>query len=1223
MQLKRHLTSKHEALFEKYPLTEMDVMAYDGAFSNASPVIVPTSWPKASLEALTQFFAENVVPEIENKKQETDIPTWLSPASRDLPFDGERLHGHIRRENETSIEQLLHRIAGYLTYLALQKEIIEEDEARIFYDELQASILEQKIIPQSSVLKQLGLEWAYGVPQPSIDGPAPVGRINLGAQGGHKIGLHELSKLRQTKDLAKDFERQSRSEIGFAPSATKLYLDIDHPHAADFVDWKLSAAQKKAAFKASLELARSHIEEIMTAVREESDLGHFERFNEDCNHPLKSACQLARASMLPENIIQAAIKAEQTGQEAEEILALLKAELDSDQDIETVTGALCLPDQFMQNILEDDENIHASRLWDNVTHAIWSCGHPTLLFKDHIAKTHIAPASGDIGAGSASSAHLFLDHSGQAGATLNLIQFIDPETRKLNVESLLHCCKIWTIALDLIIDCLGVENPVAIRTIQEHRPIALSYHNLAPTLMALGLAYDSDAGRATASVITALISGAAHSCSADLAAKLEAFPAWYRNQEASMDVIKQYRLNVARPRQNQQTTVTAALLQECPEIELVQTARQLWDDVYLKTRETGLRNAQLVSLDNDRLSQLLLNCATLNCDGDSLPYQEILTEEGWEKNIHPHIGLALQNLGYSSLEMAAICSHAIGYRSLKHAPEINHASLKEFGFTDELLERIDNHLAEASNLRHIFTPWIIGKDFLIDTLNVDPDLVEDYSFDLLNWLGFSELQITEATRWVCGTGTLAEAPHLQKAHLNVFVPALSEATSDQENTLCAMAQIDMMAAIQPFVSGGIAHDLYLSGDCKIEDIQELITAAWQKELKVLNLSRLPQNQFQPIFTPDIRDDRMMGTPISEIELNLIEEVAPLPETIQEVAADHSSDRTRKKLPFRRKGYTQKATIGGHRIYLRTGEYQDGSLGEIFLDMHKEGASFRSLLNNFAMAISIGLQYGVPLEEYVDAFTFTRFDPSGKVDGNDAIKMSTSVLDYIFRELAVSYLGRDDLAHATPADLLPGTVGRTKEEQELPEEASKIAQSTLSNLQDLASKGYIRSKLSQTQSLTPSSQEEADNFEPAPFFEEGVTTASTEALLKRIEERRKELSNTAPPLYSSDSEDDLEEEIVNNPAPEINFEDALQNLAEEMHARDPETSLELSSAGKVGAGRDAFDNFAGLVNRRLEDIKKAKHHGYNGGQCPRCGSMSLLQAGHISMCDCCGKVKLHQ
>src|SRR5215510_8816366 len=280
---------------------------------------------------------------------------------------------------------------------------------------------------------------------------------------------------------------------------------------------------------------------------------------------------------------------------------------------------------------------------------------------------------------------------------------------------------------------------------------------------------------------------------------------------------------------------------------------------------------------------------------------------------------------------------------------------------------------------------------------------------MLAHLGFSRREIEAANIHVCGAMTVEGAPHLKSEHYAVFDCA-NPCGRTGKRFLSVDSHIRMMAAAQPFISGAISKTINMPNEASVEDCKQAYMLSWKLAIKANALYRDGSKLSQPLSAQLIEDD--------EAEEDLAETLAGKPqvqrvEKIVEKIVEVMVKREREVMPQRRKGYTQKAIVGGHKVYLHTGEYEDGRLGEIFIDMHKEGAAFRSLMNNFAIAISVGLQYGVPLEEFVEAFTFTRFEPAGPVIGNDSIKSATSVLDYIFRELAVSYLGRTDLAHVVP------------------------------------------------------------------------------------------------------------------------------------------------------------------------------------------------------------------
>ncbi|MEE9210060.1 MAG: vitamin B12-dependent ribonucleotide reductase, partial [Kiloniellales bacterium] len=426
------------------------------------------------------------------------------------------------------------------------------------------------------------------------------------------------------------------------------------------------------------------------------------------------------------------------------------------------------------------------------------------------------------------------------------------------------------------------------------------------------------------------------------------------------------------------------------------------------------------------------------------------------KIINRTVPEALRTLGYNEREIEEIIRYAVGHGTLEDAPGICHARLKEKGFTSAALQALEAGLASAFDIKFAFNKWALGEDFCVNILGFTQEQLDDVSFDMLDTLGFTKAEIGAANTYCCGAMTLEGAPHLKDEHLPVFDCA-NPCGRTGKRFLSAESHIRMMAVAQPFISGAISKTINMPNAADVDDCKDAYMLSWRLGLKANALyrdgSKLSQPLSAALFDNDADDE----------EETIAEKIAAAPSTERiKLVAERVIEKTverirteRRRLPQRRKGYTQKAIVGGHKVYLRTGEYEDGTLGEIFIDMHKEGAAFRSLMNNFAIAISIGMQYGVPPEEYVEAFTFTRFEPSGIVEGNDAIKMATSVLDYIFRELAVSYLGRTDLAHAQPADLLPDSIGHGHSEGDLPELNSDAMAETVRRY---ASTGYVRNQL---------------------------------------------------------------------------------------------------------------------------------------------------------------------
>jgi len=449
----------------------------------------------------------------------------------------------------------------------------------------------------------------------------------------------------------------------------------------------------------------------------------------------------------------------------------------------------------------------------------------------------------------------------------------------------------------------------------------------------------------------------------------------------------------------------------------------------------------------------VMDCDTTGIEPDfALVKFKKLAGGGYFKMINRVVPLALETLGYDEEERGEIVNYAVGHATLEGAPHINHRSLKEKGFAQAQIDAVEAGLASAFDIRFAFNRWTLGEAFCKDVLGFTDAQLDDVAFDMLKALGFDETQIEEANLYVCGAMTLEGAPHLKTEHLPVFDCA-NPCGRVGKRALSWESHIRMMAAAQPFISGAISKTINMPASAAVEDCKRAYELSWSLGLKANALYRDGSKLSQPLASSLLSEEDI--DELADEERSGNEKAQVVAERIVERYVAGPAER--QKLPQRRKGYTQKAIVGGHKVYLRTGEYDDGSVGEIFVDMHKEGAAFRSLMNNFAIAISIGLQYGVPLEEFVDAFTFTRFEPFGRVEGNDAIKMSTSILDYIFRELAVSYLGRTDLAHIEPDDMRPDTLGDGENER-LPETGETGEANPLEKAFGLASTGYVRSNL---------------------------------------------------------------------------------------------------------------------------------------------------------------------
>jgi ribonucleoside-diphosphate reductase alpha chain len=848
-------------------------------------------------------------------------------------------------------------------------------------------------------------------------------------------------------------------------AAKMVVVDIDHPDIEAFIDWKVKEEEKVAALVTGSKIVKKHLKAIMRACVNCEGPGD-DCFNPEKNPALKREIRAARREDVPDNLIKRIVQFARQG-----FTEVSFDTYDTDWDSEaylTVAGqnsnnSVRVTDEFLQAVGADSEwtltrrldgkpakTVKARALWDKIGYAAWASADPGIQFHTTINDWHTCPAGGPIRASNPCSEYMFLDDTACNLASLNLLQFRDPATKRIDVDSYEHAVRLWTVVLEISVLMAQFPSKEIAQLSYDYRTLGLGYANIGGLLMSSGVAYDSEAGRAIAGALSAIMTGVCYETSAQMSRERGPFARFAENRESMLRVIRNHRLAAHGERAGYEgLAVTPVPLDRaaCPDPLLVERAAAAWDRALSQGEAHGYRNAQVTVVAPTGTIGLVMDCDTTGIEPDfALVKFKKLAGGGYLKIVNRAVPEGLRALGYRESEIAEIEAHAVGHASLAQAPAINTATLRAKGFTDEKLAAIEAALPSAFDIKFVFNKWTLGVDFLTGALKVAPAQLEDRNFDLLAHLGFSKAEIEAANTHVCGAMTLEGAPHLKPAHYPVFDCA-SPCGRTGKRYLSVESHIRMMAAAQPFITGAISKTINMPNDATVEDCLGAYMLSWRLALKANALYRDGSKLSQPLSAQLLAgdDDIDAVDAVEEIvAANMPARAAALAERIVERVV-HQVVREREKLPDRRKGYTQKAAVGGHKVYLRTGEYADGRLGEIFIDMHKEGAAFRSLMNNFAIAISLGLQYGVPLEEYVDAFTFTRFEPAGPVQGNDAIKNATSILDYVFRELAVSYLGRNDLAHVSPEDIGHDVLGKGEHEGKAPETSS------------IVSRGLLRSK----------------------------------------------------------------------------------------------------------------------------------------------------------------------
>jgi ribonucleoside-diphosphate reductase alpha chain len=641
------------------------------------------------------------------------------------------------------------------------------------------------------------------------------------------------------------------------------------------------------------------------------------------------------------------------------------------------------------------DTLQAKDLWKLVAEAAWGCADPGVQYDTTINRWHTCPNTSRINASNPCSEYMFVDDSACNLASLNLTKFLD-ENGTFDVEGYRHAVRIFFLAQEILVDFSAYPTEAIAKNSHDYRPLGLGYANLGTMLMLLGLPYDSDEGRAMAGAITAIMCGHAYRVSAEVAGSKGAFAGFAKNRDPMLRVMSMHRDAAYQINRD-----------KCPDV-LWRAACEDWDEAVRIGQANGYRNAQATVLAPTGTIGLLMDCDTTGIEPDfSLVKFKKLAGGGYFKIVNQSVPEALRRLGYSEHEVMEIVAFVSGTNTVLAAPHVNRASLKQRGLTEADLAKVERALPGVFDLSLAFAPWVLGEESFT-RLGVTPELRNKPGFSLLKFLGFTSAQIEEANEVIVGRMTVEGAPHLRLEHYPVFDCA-NRCGKTGQRFLAPMSHVRMMGATQPFLSGAISKTVNLPNEATVEEVQKIYEEGWRLGLKAVALYRDGCKASQPLSTGS-KDKSDKKDEVEDTESSL--PTAALPVPTQHVMLRPNG--TRVRMPKKRSGFTQEATVGGHKIFLRTGEYLDGSLGEIFVDMHKEGAAFRSLMNCFAMAVSVGLQYGVPLKTFVEQFTFTRFEPQGTVVGHENIKIATSIVDYIFRVLGVEYLDRYDLAHVAPA-----------------------------------------------------------------------------------------------------------------------------------------------------------------------------------------------------------------
>jgi ribonucleoside-diphosphate reductase alpha chain len=972
---------------------------------------------------------------------------------------------------ETSVRQVAHRLADCWRNWGSHYGYFNSDEdAQVFYDELVYSILIQSCAPNSPQWFNTGLYNSYGIagepqghyyvdpitkklersrnayerPQPHAcfilsveDDLVNEGGImdlwvrearifkygsgvgtnysHIRAEGERLSGGGTSSGLMSFLKIGDRAAGAIKSGGTTRRAAKMVCLDLDHPEVVEFIDWKVEEEKKVAA----LISAGYHSDYEGEAYRTVS--------GQNSNNSVR----------IPNEFFRRLVAGK-------------------DWEMTARTNGKTM------------RTIPSKEMWDKICYAAWRCADPGTQYDTTINEWHTCPEGGRINASNPCSEYMFLDNTACNLASLNLRRFFDESTGVFDVSGFEYMTRLWTVVLEISVLMAQFPSPEVAQLSYDYRTLGLGFANLGSMLMVSGIPYDSEEGRAIAGAISAIMNGVAYRTSAEMAEALGTFPRFPENRDHMLRVMRNHRLaayDASADSYDKLETIPQGInARFCPDY-LLTAATRAWDEAVQMGEQYGYRNAQATVIAPTGTIGLVMDCDTTGVEPDfALVKFKKLSGGGYMKIVNQSVPAALRRLGYAEAQISEMVKYAKGHATFAGAPAINHQTLGAKGFIADEIKKLDKSVESAFEIGFVFNHYNLGEECL-QRLGFTPEQYHDPEFSLLHELGYTDEDIDACNDYVCGTMMMEGAPGLKAEHLPVFDTA-NKCGKKGERYIHAHGHIRMMAAVQPFISGAISKTINLPNEATIDEIKDCYQLSWELGIKACALYRDGSKLSQPLSNKSDDKKKKKGDEVGNSQLpigntdaaqsasqpssagatagvgqsaivdlgaltvdDLLEEVNKRVQASPDTQLKRALSRIveRKNLPAKRRGYTFKGKVGGQPLFLRTGEYGDGTIGEIFIDMAKEGATMRSLMNSFAIAVSVGLQYGVPLEEYVDKFIFTRFEPSGIVD-HPNIKTATSVLDYIFRVLAYEYLDRDDLVHVQDPERTPA--GATSAEREL-------------------------------------------------------------------------------------------------------------------------------------------------------------------------------------------------
>jgi len=926
---------------------------------------------------------------------------------------------------ETSAKQVAHRMANcWRVWGERYGYFASSQDAQIFYEELVYCILNQACVPNSPQWFNTGLHESYGIKG------KPQGHYYVDQNDG------------QLKKSTSAYERPQPHACFI------LSVDDDLVNEGGIMDlWVREARIFKYGSGVGTNYSNLRGEgEKLSGGGTSSGLMSFLKIGDRAAGAIKSGGTTRRAAKMvcldldhPEIETFIDWKVE----EEKKVAALIAAGYSSDYEGEayrTVSGqnsnnSVRIPNEFFEKLAKGEDweltgrmdgkvmkKVSAKALWDKISYAAWRCADPGTQYDTTINEWHTCPKGGRIRASNPCSEYMFLDNTACNLASANLRKFFNESDNSFDVKGFEYTVRLWTTVLEISVLMAQFPSKEVAQLSYDYRTLGLGYANLGSMLMVSGIPYDSDEARGIAGAITAIMTGISYKTSAEIAGILGAFPRYDENKEDMMRVMRNHRAAAYDAEDayvGLSITPQGINAKDCPDY-LLKAACKAWDDAVEYGEKYGYRNAQTTVIAPTGTIGLVMDCDTTGVEPDfALVKFKKLSGGGYFKIINQSVPQALANLKYSEAEQDAIIKYAVGAASFAGAPFINHQTLSEKGFIADEIKKLDDAVMSAFEVGFVFNVYTLGEECL-QRLGFKPEQYFNFDWSLLKALGFTGAEIDAANDYVCGTMTIEGAPHLKEEHYPVFDCA-NKCGKKGERYIHPHGHIRMMAATQPFISGAISKTINLPNEANINEIADCYHLSWELGLKACALYRDGSKLSQPLSNKsDSKADEDAANSSTDSQFidvgkltvdELLDELQKRMQASPDTKLKRQLSRIveRKSLPAKRRGFTQKARINGQTIFLRTGEYDDNTLGEIFIDLAKEGSTLRSLMNCFAIAVSVGLQYGVPLEEFVEKFVFTKFEPAGMVD-HPNIKSTTSIVDFVFRCLAYEYLDRTDLVH---------------------------------------------------------------------------------------------------------------------------------------------------------------------------------------------------------------------